>query len=302
MKLLLVGECRDGLLAAETGELFGFAARLDAEASMVLAGGSGDLPAFDGRIYHADAKNPFDATYHKRLVLDAVEREQPDTVVFLHSSFGWELAPRVAFAMQVAQVSGVTGIDEGCYVVESCNGKMRRTVRPLTSRAVLTIQPGAFAAIPMAGTPEVIAINAEPDHAIEFLGCIQPEQGVDLSRAEVIVSAGRGVGSADQVGLVRALADALGGEVGASRPVVDAGWLERARLVGSSGQSVSPALYVACGISGAIQHLAGMKGSSFVLAVNTDRDAPITSVVDVLVVADLAEFLPALTAAIQARK
>ena len=301
MKLLLVGEVRDGRVTAETAELFGFAARLGAETAMVLAGASGDLPAFEGRLYRADAGHAFDMTYHKRLVLAAVEREQPDAVVLLHSSFGWELAPRVAFAMQAAQVSGVVGLDDGGYVVESCNGKMRRTVRPLTSRAVLTIQPGAFAATPMAGTPEVIAIDAEPDAAIEFLGCIQPERGVDLSRASVIVSAGRGFGSADRLELARALADALGGEVGASRPVVDAGWLERARQVGSSGQNVSPALYVACGISGAIQHIAGMKGSGFVLAVNTDRDAPIASVADVLVVADVAEFLPALTAAIQAR-
>ena len=302
MKLLLVGEVRDGAIAPEVAELFGFTAHLGAETAMVLAGASGDLPAFEGRLYRADAGHAFDMTYSKRLVLAAVEREQPDAVVLLHSSFGWELAPRVAFAMQSAQLSGVVGLDDGGYVVESCNGKMRRTVKPLTSRAVLTIQPGAFAATPMAGTPEVIAIDAEPDAAVEFLGCIQPERDVDLSRASVIVSAGRGVGRAERIELARALADARGGEVGASRPVVDAGWLERARQVGSSGQNVSPALYVACGISGAIQHLAGMKGSGFVLAINTDRDASIASVADVLVVADVAEFLPTLTAAIQARQ
>jgi electron transfer flavoprotein alpha subunit len=301
MKLLLVGEIREGRVATETAELFGFAARLDAEASMVLVS-AGDLPAFDGRLYLSDAGHEFDMEYHKRLVLAAVERERPDAVVFLHSSYGWDVAPRVAFAMNAAQVSGITGIADGGYVVESCNGKMRRTVRPLVSCAVLTIQPGAFAAVPMTGTPEVIAIEAAPDSTIEFLGCIEPERGIDLTRAEVIVSAGRGVGSAEQVELVRALALALGGEVGASRPAVDAGWLERARQIGMSGQSVSPSLYVACGISGAIQHLAGMKGSGFVLAVNTDRDAPIASVADVLVVADLAEFLPALTAKIEVRK
>jgi electron transfer flavoprotein alpha subunit len=302
MKLLLVGEVRDGRVTSETAELFGFAARLGAEVSMVLAGSVDDIPAFDGRLYRAEAGNEYDAAYCKRLVLAAVEREQPDAVAFPHSSLGWNVAPRVAFAMQAAQVSGVAGLDDdGGYVVESCNGKMRRTVTPLTDFVVLTIQPGAFAAAPMAGQPEVIDLDAEPDAAIEFLGCIEPERGIDLTRAGVIVSAGRGVGSAERVELVRALADALGGEVGASRPAVDAGWLERARQVGSSGQSVSPALYVACGISGAIQHLAGMKGSGFVLAVNTDRDAPITSVADVLVVADVAEFLPALTAALEQR-
>ena len=130
---------------------------------------------------------------------------------------------------------------------------------------------------------------------MELLRYEQPEAGgPDLSRAEVIVSAGRGVGQREQMVLVRALAEALSGEVGASRPVVDAGWLEHSRQIGSTGQVVAPVLYVACGISGAVQHVAGMKGSGFVLAVNTDREAPIGEVADLLVVADLVQFLPAL--------
>ena len=303
MKLLLVGECRDGRLAAEIAELFGFAARLDAEVSMALVGSAGALPAFDGRLYLADLETygEFSSGAHKRLVLEAVEREQPDAVVLLHSSYGWDLAPRLAAAMQSAQVSGVVGLDGGGYVVESCNGKMLRTVRPQTPIAVLTLQPGAFEALAMDGQPEVIKLDTSTESAIEFVGCRQPEAGVDLTRAEVIVSAGRGIGSADQVALVEALASALGGEVGASRQAVDAGWLDRSRQIGTSGQSVSPSLYVACGISGAIQHLAGMKGSGFVLAVNTDRDAPIASVADVLTVADVAEFLPALVEALEKR-
>jgi len=303
MKLLLVGEYRDGRLAAETAELFGFSAQLDAEVSMVLVGSADDLPAFDGRLYLADLETygEYQPDVHKRLVLEAIEREQPNAVVFLHSSYGWDLAPRIAAAMWTAQVSGVVGIDDGGYVVESCNGKMLRTVHPETSVAVLTLQPGAFEALEMSGQPEVITVETSPESAIEFVGCRQPEAGVDLTRAEVIVSAGRGVGSADQVALVEALASALGGEVGASRQAVDAGWLDRSRQIGTSGQSVSPALYVACGISGAIQHLAGMNGSGFVLAVNTDRDAPIASVADVLVVADVAEFLPALVEALEKR-
>lgn len=303
MNLLLVGECRDRRLAAETGELFGFAARMDAEVSMVLVGSANDLPAFDGRLYLADLETygEFRPDAHKRLVLAAIEREQPDAVVLLHSSYGWDMAPRLAAALQSAQVSGVVGLDNGGYVVESCNGKMRRTVRPQTPVAVLTLQAGAFKSPAMSGQPEVIVIEASSESAIEFVGCCQPEAGVDLTRAEVIVSAGRGVGNTEQVALVEALALALGGEVGASRQAVDAGWLDRSRQIGTSGQSVSPALYVACGISGAIQHLAGMKGSGFVLAVNTDHDAPITSVADVLVVSDVAEFLPALTAALGQR-
>ena len=133
-----------------------------------------------------------------------------------------------------------------------------------------------------------------------FRQMLAAQGGVDLGKAEVIVSAGRGIGNADNIGMVADLARALGGEYGASRPVVDAEWVEHNRQVGTTGQTVSPKLYVACGISGAIQHLAGMKKSEFVVAVNTDRDAPIGEIADVLVVADLKQFLPELTQRLQA--
>ena len=120
-------------------------------------------------------------------------------------------------------------------------------------------------------------------------------EGVDLTKSEVIVSAGRGVGKPENVAIVQALAKALKGEYGASRPVVDAGWVEHNRQVGTTGTTVSPKLYVACGISGAIQHLAGMKKSDYIVAINTDKDAPIGEVANVLVVADLKQFIPVLT-------
>jgi electron transfer flavoprotein alpha subunit len=132
---------------------------------------------------------------------------------------------------------------------------------------------------------------------VEFLGYEAAEKrDVDLSRAEVIVSAGRGIGKKDNVPVIAALARALGGELGASRPVVDAGWVDHSHQVGSTGQTVRPKLYVACGISGAIQHMAGMKKADFIVAINKDKDAPIGEIADVLVVADVMLFVPALTA------
>jgi electron transfer flavoprotein alpha subunit len=132
---------------------------------------------------------------------------------------------------------------------------------------------------------------------LQFLGYEPAEKkDVDLGKAEIIVSAGRGIGKKDNVPVIQALAKALGGELGASRPVVDAGWVEHSHQVGTTGQTVSPKLYVACGISGAIQHLAGMKKSDFILAINKDKDAPIGEIADVLVVADVMQFVPALTA------
>jgi electron transfer flavoprotein alpha subunit len=166
---------------------------------------------------------------------------------------------------------------------------------------VVTLQSGAFNLVgEPAGTPTVEKLSAQAAAKVEFIGYEEAEEGgVDLSKAEVIVSAGRGIGKPENLAMVDALAKALGGEYGASRPVVDSGWAEHTRQVGSTGQTVAPKLYVACGISGAIQHLTGMKKSEFIVAINTDRDAPIGEVADVLVVADLKQFLPALTARLE---
>ncbi|NTV02733.1 MAG: electron transfer flavoprotein subunit alpha/FixB family protein [Chlorobiaceae bacterium] len=295
-KALLVAECRQGRLVADYAELPGFARALGSESSMVLVGYPEELPRFDGRLHFADAREygEYNPDVHKRLVLRAVEAERPDYVVFMHSSYGWDLAPRVAAAMRAAQVSEVSGIGDGGFVTGCCNGKMRRTVRPLTPCAVLTLRQGAFHA-ERGGEPRCLPLEAEKAASVQLLRYEPPAGGgIDLSRAEVVVSAGRGVGRQEHIELVRALAEALGGEVGASRPVVDAGWLEHGRQIGSTGQTVAPSLYVACGVSGAIQHVAGMKGSGFVIAINTDRDAPIAEVADLLVAADLEQFLPVL--------
>jgi electron transfer flavoprotein alpha subunit len=174
---------------------------------------------------------------------------------------------------------------------------MRRTVKPSTAVTVLTIQAGAFAALQPGGTPQIQRLAAQGSAALEFIGYEPAEpKDVDLARAEVIVTAGRGIGKKDNVPVIAALAKALGGELGASRPVVDAGWVEHSHQVGTTGQTVSPKLYVACGVSGAIQHLAGMKKSDFIIAINKDKDAPIGEVADVLVVADVLQFVPKLTA------
>jgi electron transfer flavoprotein alpha subunit len=163
---------------------------------------------------------------------------------------------------------------------------------------VVTLQSGAFGLDDEpTGTPGVEKLSVQAESKLEFVGYEEAEEGgVDLTKAEIIVSAGRGIGKPENLAIVEALAKALGGEYGASRPVVDSDWAEHTRQVGSTGQTVAPKLYIACGISGAIQHLAGMKKSEFIVAVNTDRDAPIGEVADVLVVADLKQFLPALTA------
>jgi electron transfer flavoprotein alpha subunit len=295
MKALLIGECREGKLLDSTYELFGFAALLGADTAMFLVGSEYQLPAYCGRIYLGDAAKyaEYNPDLHKELILAAVQHEQPDYIVFSHSSYGWDLAPRMAASLRIAQISEVVALAAEGFEVGCCNAKMRRTVKPATAQAVLTIQ--AFTPLKAGGTPQVERLESTGKSNLEFVGYEQAEMmEVDLGRAEVIVSAGRGVGKKENITLITALAKALGGEVGATRPVVDSGWVEHSRQVGATGQTVTPGLYLACGISGAIQHLAGMKNSGFIIAINKDKDAPIGEVADVLVVADLQQLLPAL--------
>lgn len=302
MKALLICEYRQGKLLDSTYELLAFAAQLGADSAMVLVGSGDQLPKFGGRVYLAEAATygEYNPDLHKKLVLQAVAQENPDCIVFVHSSYGWDLAPRVAQALKAAQVSEIVALKDGKFEVTCCNAKMRRTVAPKSARSVLTIQAGAFSLTgEPAGTPQLEKLElTEGSGNLEFVGYEAAEQKeVDLTRAEVIVSAGRGVGKKDNVPVIAALAKALGGELGASRPVVDAGWVAHSHQVGTTGQTVSPKLYLACGISGAIQHLAGMKKADFIVAINKDKDAPIGEIADVLVVADVMQFVPALTAA-----
>jgi len=304
MKVLLIAEGREGKLLGSCYELMAFADKMGAESAMFLVGSDSALPQYGGQLYLAQASEvgEYNPDVHKKLILDVVAKEQPDMVVFSHSSYGWDLAPRVAFALGAAQISEVVDVVDGTMVVPVCNAKLRRDVTVKTEKTVVTLQAGAFGLAELPGaTPTVEMVTGGIGGKIEFTGYEQAESGgVDLGKAKIIVSAGRGIGKPENVAMIADLAKALGGEYGASRPVVDSEWVEHNRQVGTTGQTVAPKLYVACGISGAIQHLAGMKKSEFIVAVNTDKDAPIGDVADVLIVADLKQFVPALTAKILA--
>jgi electron transfer flavoprotein alpha subunit len=298
MKALLIAESRQGQLLPSSYEAVAFARKIGAETCMFLVGSPQNLPQYDGRLYLADAAQvgEYNPSIHKQLLLEVVEKEQPELIIFNHSSYGWDLAPRVATSLSAAQISEVVDYVDGAFVVPVCNSKLRRTVKPQSAIVVATLQSGAFNLDTPSGSPQVENLSIDVRDGVEFIAYEAAESGgVDLSKADVIVSAGRGIGKPENLELIQSLARALGGEFGASRPVVDSGWTEHNRQVGTTGQTVAPKLYVACGISGAIQHLAGMKKSEFVVAINTDKDAPIGEVADVLVVADLKQLIPALT-------
>jgi electron transfer flavoprotein alpha subunit len=235
----------------------------------------------------------------------------PGYVIFPHTYQVRDFAPALATRFGQVLISDVIAIHEGpAFVRQLFQGKLNADYRPAeaqTSVCFVSVQAGAFRAETVeSGTSQVEAIAVDLTPAQIRTRPSEPfresAHTVDLSAAPVIVSVGRGIREQENVALVQALADALGAELAASRPICDAGWVPMERQVGSSGQTVSPKLYLAVGISGAIQHLVGMKGSKTVIAINKDESAPIFEVADYGIAGDLFEIVPALTKAILAAK
>jgi electron transfer flavoprotein alpha subunit len=237
------------------------------------------------------------------------ESEKPDYVLFPHTYQVRDYAPKLAARLGEVLIGDVTAIGDGpIFTRQLMQGRLSGSYRHLGGGpCFVSVQAGAFRADEaQAGaaqvslfppTIEAAQIRTKPSE--RFRGAAQT---VDLGSAQLIVSVGRGIKDAEHIPLVQELATALGAELGASRPICDNGWLPMERQIGSSGQTVSPKLYLAVGISGAIQHLVGMKGSQCVAAINKDPAAPIFEVADYGIVGDLFEIIPALTEAVKAAK
>jgi len=230
-----------------------------------------------------------------------------DSIVLVsHEHFGIDLAPGLSIKLNSAFVSDVLDIAgvEGAalkVVRQEFGGQVSAHVRcDISSGAVVTIRPGAFkAAAVTPGSSQIVDKSNEIGALVagrRYLETVVAEAGdVDITKYNVLVSIGRGIQEKDNVAIAQELADALGAAVSCSRPVVDAKWMEKSRQVGSSGKTVKPKVYLACGISGSFQHLAGLKGSPFLIAINKNPKAPIFQVADVGIVDDILEFLPELT-------
>ena len=238
-----------------------------------------------------------------------VKAASPDYVVFPHTYQVRDFAPALATRFKQVLISDVIAVHDGpIFVRQLLQGKLNADYKQASAGpCFVSIQAGTFRADAVeAGTAtvEAVAIELEAAQIRNKPGELFREsaQTVDLGAAPVIVSVGRGIGEQDNIGIVQELATALGAELAASRPICDNGWLPMERQVGSSGQTVAPKLYLAVGISGAIQHLVGMKGSKAVIAINKDENAPIFEVADFGVVGDLFEIVPALTKAVLAAK
>jgi electron transfer flavoprotein alpha subunit len=240
-----------------------------------------------------------------------IAEAKPQYVVFPHTYQVRDFAPALATRLKQVLISDVTaiGLDTAggpVFVRQWMQGKLNADYRHAGDGVCLvSVQAGTFRADTVEnGSAQVKEFAPQIDAAQIRTTPGEPfreaAQTVDLTAAPVIVSVGRGIGEQENLGIIEELAQALGAEIAASRPICDNGWLPMERQVGSSGQTVAPKLYLAVGISGAIQHLVGMKGAKTVIAINKDPDAPIFEIADIGVAGDLFEIVPALTRAIKA--
>lgn len=241
-----------------------------------------------------------------------IERAAPQLVLFSHTYQVRDFLPKLATSLGKVAVTDVVGhrIEEGQVVLvrQLFQGKVNVDVRFASAAPnFASIQAGAYRADQVAAGSAPVEMVRPEISAAEIrtrpLGLFRESQrAVDLTAAEIIVSVGRGIKESNNLPLVQKLAEVLGAELAASRPICDAGWLPMERQVGSSGQTVAPKMYMAIGISGAIQHLVGMKGSRTIVAINKDPNAPIFEVADYGIVGDLFQVVPELIDAIQKSK
>jgi len=313
--ILVIAEQRDGALNRASWEAIA-AAQQAGEPVKVAVAGSGVGPAAT-ELAAADVDEVI-ALEHTALAmytpdgfvaaLEAlIAAEQPSAVFLAHTYQTRDFAPKLAARLDRAIVVDVTAVKgsgaDRVYVRPVFQGKLNADVRAKGAAPhIITFQIGAYRADAVkkgSGAPvrqaaasiDAAAIRQKPEAPFK-----EAKQAVDLSQAERIVAVGRGIKGQEHMAVAEALAKALGAEVAASRPICDAGWLPMDRQIGSSGQTVAPKLYVALGISGAIQHLVGMKGSRTIVAINKDPEAPIFEIADYGIAGDLFEVVPAMVA------
>ncbi|MBP1820431.1 electron transfer flavoprotein subunit alpha/FixB family protein [Mycobacterium sp. OAE908] len=315
-EVLVLVEHAEGAVKKITAELI-TAARKLGEPSAVVVGKPGTAAALTDALKEAGAATIYVAesddaenyliTPYVDVLAALVESATPAGVLLAASADGKEIGGRLAARIGSGILTDVVDVREGPVGVHSIFGGAFTVEAETTGDTpVITVRPGAIEAEPAAGAGEVVNVDV-PAQAENATKITKREPAVagdrpELTEATVVVSGGRGVGSAENFSVVEELADSLGAAVGASRAAVDSGYYPGQFQVGQTGKTVSPQLYIALGISGAIQHRAGMQTSKTIIAVNKDEEAPIFEIADLGIVGDLFKVAPQLTEAVKARK
>jgi len=280
---------------------------LGVECVAAIAGDPAGLP---GKVYRVE--HPLLADYtadgYTAAFEQIVRHVAPTVVLFPHTYQVRDFAPKLATRFGRVLISDVVKIEPGKFVRQLFQGKLNADVSASGEGPVFaSVQAGAYRADDLDATPGDVTPFAPKLDAAQIRQKPEPPfresaRAVDLTAADIIVSVGRGIKEKENIPIVEELAKAMGAELAASRPICDNGWLPMERQVGSSGQTVSPKVYLAVGISGAIQHLVGMKGAKTIVAINKDANAPIFEVADYGICGDLFEVVPALTEAVKKAK
>jgi electron transfer flavoprotein alpha subunit len=305
----IIAEIRKGSITPETYELVGFARAL----------GKGKKPVFlllgknieeqarevskktgcDVLALLGDHLEHYNAMSHAHALIEILRGEAAAWVCLPHTSMGYDLAPRLAVLLKAACVTGVESVGDGSLGRPIYSGRFTEEILPQTPRVVVSVLPGAFHPCEESAGPggEVrvmkTAFTEVPSRTLGVAESVHRDSA--LKDAEVIVSAGRGLGKKENISLIKRFAAVFPrSAVGASRSACDLGWFEHKHQIGTTGQTVSPKLYIACGISGAFQHISGMRGAQTIIAINTDRHAPIFQVAHYCIVEDLTTFIPIL--------
>ncbi len=313
---LVIAEQKDGAVNRASWEAIAAAQQMGGPVKVAVAGAAAHVATAAQELATAavaevialghDALTGYTADGFTQAVAALITAEAPSHVVFAHTYQTRDYAPRVAARLDRAIATDVIAIkDASLYVRQMFQGKVNADIA-LEGPAphLVTVQIGAFRADSAAkGSAPVRTAAASVDASAIRQTAEAPfreaKQAVDLTQAERIVSVGRGIKAPENIEIAKQLAAAMNAEISASRPICDAGWLPMERQVGSSGQTVAPKLYLALGISGAIQHVVGMKGAKTIVAINKDPEAPIFEIADYGIAGDLFEIVPALIDALK---
>lgn len=315
-RVLVFADIRHGKLRSVTREMLGAAVRLagGGEVSALLVGqnvsslAAGLGSAGADKVYLVDAPEVgrYTPSAYKKAFMEAFREFEPQIILFAHSAIGKDLAAVVSMRLAAGQVSDIVAADvednQIIFTRPIYAGKAYDKVVVTDGTMVATVRPNNFLPVDgdtgKRGKVEILNVSFQPEDISTIVKNVVQKavSGVDLTEAKIVVSGGRGVKNAKGFEPLKELADLVGGAVGASRGACDAGYCDYSMQIGQTGKVVTPDLYIACGISGAIQHLAGMSNSKVIVAINKDAKAPIFKVADYGIVGDLFEVVPMITA------
>jgi electron transfer flavoprotein alpha subunit len=319
-KILVFLEQREGKIKKSSFEVVSLASKLAAdngfEKEIIIIGSEIENLAEASKygiekitfFKNKDLEN-YSSSAYTEILSNYIKENAVDILLFSNTSLGKDLSPRVSIKVNAGIIVDCTNLNskEGDFLATRpiFSGKAVMEVKITSQRKIFTVRPNVFKAVQIQNPKEAIIKTIEvnsPNLKTRVVNFKKSVGRLDVAEAEIIVSGGRGMKGPENFNIIEELAESLDAAVGASRAVVDAGWRPHGEQVGQTGKTVSPSLYIACGISGAIQHMAGMSSAKYIVAINKDKEAPIFSIADYGIAGDLFEVVPVLTKEIKKLK